>query len=88
MGMPAPPPPQPGPGRVARPILLRGLSRDRRWVFFSIESQGSASIAADGSMLDVRARNGHGTLIRRGRGRVRGYSLGYYGHHDRPYRPA
>jgi hypothetical protein len=41
-----------------------------------------------GSLFFVRERNGHGTLMRLGRGRVRslGYSLGYYGHHDWAYR--
>lgn len=47
------------PAGLPGPIVLRGVSPDRRWVFFSIDPQGSASLAADGLMLEtVRVADG------------------------------
>jgi dipeptidyl aminopeptidase/acylaminoacyl peptidase len=43
-----------GPG----PILLFEWSRDGRWLFFAIDPQGSASIAADGLLLQVISTRG------------------------------
>ena len=43
-----------GPG----PILLSRWSGDGRWLFFAIDPQGSASIAADGLLLQVISRDG------------------------------
>ena len=40
------------------PIELLGHSGDRRWVFFAIDSGGSASIAADGLILRVVSASG------------------------------
>ena len=41
------------------PIVLRMLSTDRKWLFFSIDSYGSASIASDGlDLLVVSVRGG------------------------------
>jgi len=41
------------------PIVLRMLSTDRRWLFFSIDSYGSASIGSDGlDLLVVSTRGG------------------------------
>jgi Tol biopolymer transport system component len=43
-----------GPG----PIILFRWSGDGRWLFFAIDPQGSASIAADGLLLQVVSANG------------------------------
>lgn len=43
-----------GPG----PILLSRWSGDGRWLFFAIDPQGSASIAADGLLLQVISTKG------------------------------
>ena len=40
------------------PIELLGSSGDRRWIFFAIDSGGSASIAADGLVLRVVSASG------------------------------
>lgn len=41
------------------PVMLRTLSADGKWLFFSIDSYGSASIAADGlDLLVVSSRGG------------------------------
>jgi hypothetical protein len=41
------------------PVMLRELSRDGKWLFFSIDSYGSASIASDGlDLLVVSTRGG------------------------------
>jgi hypothetical protein len=42
-----------GPGETPGPIMLLGISGDHRWVFFTIDPGGSASIAADGLTLRV-----------------------------------
>jgi hypothetical protein len=45
-----------GPGDTPGPIVL--LGRSRRWIFFTIDPGGSASIAADGLVLRVIAARG------------------------------
>lgn len=52
------------------PIELLGWSGDRRWIFFAIDSGGSASIAADGLILRVVSAS-------RGRARELGVMLPY-----------
>ena len=47
-----------GPGETPGPIMLLGLSGDRRWVFFTIDPGGSASIAADGLTLRAVSTTG------------------------------
>ena len=47
-----------GPGETPGPILLRGWSRDDRWIFFFVVPGGSGSIAADGLTLRVVSVNG------------------------------
>src|SRR5262249_36154943 len=42
------------------PIELLGSGGDRRWIFFAIDSGGSASIAADGLILRVVSASGGG----------------------------
>jgi hypothetical protein len=41
------------PGGVPGPIVLAGISPDRRWILYAIDPQSSESIAADG--LSIRA---------------------------------
>ena len=36
------------PGGTPGPIMLEGMSPDRRWVLFAIDPMSSASLAADG----------------------------------------
>src|ERR1051326_3323541 len=47
-----------GPGETPGPILLTAWSGDDRWIFFSIDPGGSASIAADGLTLRVVSSQG------------------------------
>jgi hypothetical protein len=47
-----------GPGETPGPILLRGWSRDDRWIFFFVVPDGSGSIAADGLTLRVVSVDG------------------------------
>ena len=47
-----------GPGETPGPILLRGWSRDDRWIFFFVVPGASGSIAADGLTLRVVPVNG------------------------------
>jgi hypothetical protein len=47
-----------GPGDTPGPIVLLRLSPDRRWLFFTIDPGGSASIAADGLVLRVVSTRG------------------------------
>jgi hypothetical protein len=47
-----------GPGDTPGPIMLLRLSRDRRWLFFTIDPGSSASIAADGLVLRVVSTRG------------------------------
>jgi hypothetical protein len=42
-----------GPGDTPGPIMLLRFSGDRRWLFFTVDPGGSASIAADGLVLRV-----------------------------------
>jgi hypothetical protein len=42
-----------GPGDTPGPIVLLRISSDDRWIFFTIDPGGSASIAADGLVLRV-----------------------------------
>jgi len=46
------------PAGAPGPIVLFRWSGDARWLFFAIDPQGSASIAADGLMLQVISRDG------------------------------
>jgi hypothetical protein len=41
------------PGGTPGPIMLEGMSPDRRWVLFAIDPMSSASLAADGLTLKV-----------------------------------
>ena len=41
------------PAGAPGPIMLIGLSPDRRWIFYAIDPQGSESIAADGLTLEA-----------------------------------
>jgi hypothetical protein len=41
------------PAGVPGPIMLFGVSPDRRWILYAIDPQGSASLAADGLTLRV-----------------------------------
>jgi hypothetical protein len=55
-----------GPGETPGPILLRGWSRDDRWIFFFVVPGASGSIAADGLTLRVvSATGGAATKIAR-----------------------
>jgi hypothetical protein len=47
-----------GPGDTPGPIMLLSWSGDGRWVFFTIDPGGSASIAADGLILRVVSARG------------------------------
>jgi hypothetical protein len=47
-----------GPGDTPGPIMLLGLSGDRRWLFFTIDPGSSASIAADGLVLRAISTRG------------------------------
>jgi hypothetical protein len=47
-----------GPGDTPGPIAILKLSDDRRWLFFTIDPGGSASIAADGLTLRVISTSG------------------------------
>jgi Tol biopolymer transport system component len=47
-----------GPGETPGPIVLIGISRDGRWIFFTIDPGGSGSIAADGLTLRVVSADG------------------------------
>jgi hypothetical protein len=46
------------PAGAPGPIVLFRWSGDGRWLFFAIDPQGSASIAADGLLLQVISRDG------------------------------
>jgi hypothetical protein len=47
------------PGGTPGPIMLEGMSPDRRWVLFAIDPMSSASLAADGLTLEaVRVAGG------------------------------
>jgi len=41
------------PGGTPGPIMLEGMSPDRRWVLFAIDPMSSASLAADGLTLEA-----------------------------------
>jgi hypothetical protein len=47
-----------GPGDTPGPIMLLGWSGDGRWLFFTVDPGGSASIAADGLILRVVSARG------------------------------
>jgi hypothetical protein len=46
------------PAGMPGPIVLQGVSPDRRWIFYAIDPQGSASLMADG--LVTRVISAHG----------------------------
>jgi hypothetical protein len=46
------------PGGSPGPVMLFRWSGDGRWLFFAIDPQGSASLAADGLLLQVISRTG------------------------------
>jgi hypothetical protein len=48
------------PAGTPGPMLLEGTSPDKRWILFAIDPMGSASLAADGLVLQaVAATGGH-----------------------------
>lgn len=51
------------------PIVLQGVSPDRKWILYAIDPQGSASLMADGlTTLAVRARGGRSYTVASGLG--------------------
>jgi hypothetical protein len=55
------------PGGSPGPILLEGVSPDRKWILYAIDPQGSASLAADGLILKaIRATGGRSHQVEGG----------------------
>src|SRR5207253_3922668 len=51
------------------PILLEGTSPDKKWILYAIDPQGSASLIADGIMMQaVRATGGRSYTVASGLG--------------------
>jgi dipeptidyl aminopeptidase/acylaminoacyl peptidase len=63
-----------GPGDTPGPLWLFGFSPDDRWILFTVDPGGSASIAADGTILRVVAARG-------GRVHKLGVALDYADYH-------
>ncbi len=55
------------PAGAPGPIMLEGVSPDRKWVLYAIDPMGSASLAADGLTLEaVRATGGRSYTVASG----------------------